>query len=76
MTTDTKRGGHRGQGSCRGLAIHGTRADPHDQYAVVLAADAGTGRAGPDPDGNPHRLDVRPASFAAEPPDTAHSSGL
>jgi hypothetical protein len=26
----------------------------------VLAADAGTGRAGPDPDGNAHHLSVRP----------------
>jgi hypothetical protein len=60
MTADTERGGQRGQGGRGGPAVHGTLADPHDQCAIVLAADAGTGRAGPDPDGNAHHPSVRP----------------
>ena len=60
MMADTERGGECGQGGRGGPAVHGTLADPHDQCAIVLAADAGTGRAGPDPDGNAHHLSVRP----------------
>jgi hypothetical protein len=62
---DTERGRHCGQGGCRGLTVHRTRADPHDQRAIVLAADAGTGGAGPDPDGNTHHPSVRPAPLSA-----------
>ena len=60
MTADTERGGKCGQGGRCGPAVNGTLADPHDQCAIVLAADTGTGRAGPDPDGNAHHLSVRP----------------
>jgi hypothetical protein len=61
MTADPERGGHRGQCGRRGLAVHRPRADPHDQRAIVLAADAGAGGPGPYPDGNAHHPSVRRA---------------
>jgi hypothetical protein len=70
MTADTERGGKCGQGGRCGPAVHGTLADPHDQCAIVLAADAGTGRAGPDPDGNAHHLSVRPGQPHPAPAST------
>jgi hypothetical protein len=70
MRADTERGGKCGQGGRCGPAVHGTLADPHDQCAIVLAADAGTGRAGPDPDGNAHHLSVRPGQMAPAPAST------
>jgi len=60
MTADSERSGKSGQGGRSGPAVHGTLADPYDQCATVLAADAGTGGAGPDPDGNAHHPSVRP----------------
>jgi hypothetical protein len=61
MTADTQRRRHRSQGGRRRPAIHGALADPDDQRAVVLAAHAETGRAGPHPDGNAHHPSVCPA---------------
>jgi hypothetical protein len=61
MTADTERGGKCGQRGHCGPAVHGTLADPHDQCTIMLAADAGTGRAGPDPDGNAHTSVCAPA---------------
>ena len=60
MTAGTERGGHRSQGGRGGLAVHGPLADPDDQHAIVLTADAETGGPGPDPDGDTHRPSVRP----------------
>ena len=42
--------GDRGQGGARGLAVHSGGADPDHQRAVMLAAHAGAGRPGPDPE--------------------------
>lgn len=61
MTADTERGGHRGEGFRRGAAIDGALADPDDQRAIVVTADARTGRAGPHPDGNAHPSSMCPA---------------
>jgi hypothetical protein len=54
VTADTERRGNRGHCRRRGPAIHGGRADPHDQRAVVIAAHARMAGAGSDPDRDPH----------------------
>jgi hypothetical protein len=42
MTADAKRRGHRRQGGGGGLTIYRAGGDPHDQRAIMLAADAST----------------------------------
>lgn len=55
---DTESLGHRGQCGRRRLAIHRPGADPHHQRAIMLAADSGADRPGPDPDRDPHPFSV------------------
>jgi len=43
MRADTERLGYCSQRGGRGLAVHRTSVDPHDQRAAVLAAHAGAG---------------------------------
>jgi hypothetical protein len=68
-TADTERGGHRGRGSRR-LTAGGTRADPGGQPAIVVAADTGTSRPEPGPDGNTRHPNVPPT----QPPAGRHCS--
>lgn len=49
VAANAERACDRGQGGRRSPAIDGTLADPDDQCAIVLAAYARMGRAGPDP---------------------------
>lgn len=63
LTADTERRGNRGHCRRRSPAVHGRRADPHDQRAVVIAADARMAGAGSDPDRDPHD-----PSLASGPP--------
>lgn len=55
---------HQGQCSRGRLAVHGSLTDPDNQGAIVLAADAGTGRPRPDPDRDAHDTSVRRARRA------------
>jgi len=47
------------------LAVHSGRADPDHKRAIMLAADAGARRPGPDPDGDPHHSSVVTRRLAA-----------
>ena len=55
---DAERPGHRRQCRLGRLAVHGPRADPDDQGAVVLTADTRTCRAGLHPDSDPHAASI------------------
>ena len=60
MAADAERRSNRAQGGRRCVAVCGTRADPDDQRAVVLAAHTGMAGSGRDPYGDSHDPSVCP----------------
>jgi enoyl-CoA hydratase len=58
---DAECAGHRGQRGLGRLAVHGARADLHDQGACALAADGRMRGAGPHPDRDSHITSVAAA---------------
>lgn len=61
MTAHPERCGHSGERRRSGVAVHGLLADPDNQSPVVLTADARSGRARLDSDGETHFPSVRPS---------------
>ncbi len=58
LRPDAEGRGDRGQGGCRGRAVHGARADADNERAIVLAAYARAGCSRPDPDRDPHNASI------------------
>jgi Family of unknown function (DUF6308) len=61
---NSERRSHRSQRSRSCLPVCGRLPDPDHQGPIVLSADFGTGRPGPDPHSNTHPASVRPGTPA------------